>query len=371
MRPAQISKLYALIILSVALAIAGCHTKSADNEADPSESPAKATVTLGRVTRSDISQTLTLTGTAAALPNQDVRVSALVSGRVLQMYVAEGDSVKAGQILAKLDDRSYDGQLKQAEAAEEQAKANLENARLSLERNQDLFKRGIAARKDFEDAQTQNDVAAAGVKQAEATLEIARLQVSRSQIVSPLSGQVVKRFVSVGEQVDGTAAEPVVEVANLRDVEFLGNAPAMYLARLHPGEPVTVTAEALPGKNLTGHVIAISPAVDPATGLGVVRIRIPNPDGALRIGIFLSAQIPVETHTGALVVPAQAIYRDENGDPRVYVVSGDSATAVGVTLGIETKDSVELLSGVKEGDTIILTGGYGLGDKARIQTKGQ
>src|SRR5271167_3947500 len=116
MRTPQIRHALWLIALSLAFTIAGCSSGTADDDATP-ESSAKATVTLTQVTRSGISQTLTLTGTAAALPNEDVRVSALVSGRVLQMYVAEGDSVKAGQVLAKLDDRSYTGQLKQAEAA--------------------------------------------------------------------------------------------------------------------------------------------------------------------------------------------------------------------------------------------------------------
>src|SRR5208282_2259322 len=136
-----------------------------------------------------------LTGTAAALPNQDVRVSALVSGRIAGLTVAEGDTVKVGQILAKLDDRSYRDQLKQAEAAVQQAKANLDNANLSRARNEDLFQRGIVARKDLEDARTQESVANATLQQAEASVELARLQVARSEIASPINGVVAKRFV--------------------------------------------------------------------------------------------------------------------------------------------------------------------------------
>jgi RND family efflux transporter MFP subunit len=351
-----------------ALAIAGCShpaTEEAGGEA------AKAEVTLTRVARAEISQTLTLTGTDAALPNQDVRVSALVAGRIAELKVAEGDRVQAGEVVAKLDDRSYRDQLQQAEAAAQQAKANLENAQLALARNEDLFQRGIVARKDLEDARTQASVAAAAQRQAEAALEIAHLQLTRAEIHSPLNGQVVKRFASVGEQVDGTAAQPIVEIASLREIEFLGNAPAMYLPKMHAGEGVEVKTEAAPGRKFAGRVVAISPAVDPATGVGLVRIRVPNSGGLLRLGTFLSAEIPVETHARALVVPPQAIYRDEAGQPRVFVVSGDSATAAAVELGIETKDRVELLSGVHEGDTVILTGGYGLGDKAKIQARPQ
>ncbi|MGA8365937.1 MAG: efflux RND transporter periplasmic adaptor subunit [Candidatus Acidiferrales bacterium] len=349
-------------------AMAGCSHNAADDESGAAAS-ARAEVTLTRVARADISRVVTLTGTAGALLNQDVRVSALVAGRIVDLKVAEGDRVAIGELLAKLDDLPYRDQLQQAEAAAQQAKASWENAQLAFQRNEDLFNRGIAARKDMEDARTEQSVAAAALRQAEAALELAHLQVARTRILSPLNGEVVKRFVSVGEQVDGTGTQPIVEVANLRDVEFLGNAPAMYLAKMHPGDLVEVTSQSMPGENFPGRVVAISPAVDPVTGLGLVRIRVPNPGGVLRMGVYLSADIPIETHAHALVVPPEAIYRNEAGEPRVFIVNGDTAMAVPVKLGIETKDRIELLSGVKEADTVILRGGYGLGDQAKIQVQ--
>lgn len=357
----------------VALLAASCSHKSGDGDEDAGSPAPQATahVTLTRVSRGDISQIFALTGTAAALPNNDVKVSPLVPGRLAELKVAEGDKVAEGQVLARLDDRTYRDQLQQAEAAQQQAQANLENAKLSQTRNQDLFQRGIAARKDLEDAQTQASVAAAAVRQADATLEIARLNVARCEIVSPLNGLVAKRFVSVGEQVDGTAAQPIVEVANLAEVEFLGNAPAANLAKMHPGEGVNVVSEAVPGQKFPGRVVATSPSIDPSTGVGFVRIRVPNPHAVLRLGMFLSAEISVDTHRHVFVVPAQSIYKDEEGQPRVFVVNQDTAAAVPVKIGIETTDRVELAeaNGVKEGDNIILTGGYGLGDKAKVQVQ--
>ena len=353
------------------LLTAGCSHKSAADDESASNANAKAEVTLTRVERSTISQTLTLNGTASPLPNNDVRVSSFVAGRIAELNVAEGDQVKAGQVVARLDDRPYRSQLQQAEAGQQQAKANFDNAQLARARGEDLFQRGIVARKELEDARTQESVAAAALKQADAALEIAKLQVARCVIVAPLNGAVAKRFVSVGEQVDGTAAQPIVEIANLQEVEFEGNAPAMYLSKLRAGESVSVSAESAAGQKFSGRIQAISPAVDPSTGVGLVRIRIPNPNGALRMGIFLTAEIPVDTHANALTVPAEAIYRDQKSEPRVFVVEQDSATAVPVKLGIETKDRVELTGGeVKEGQTIILTGGYGLPDgQSKIQTK--
>jgi RND family efflux transporter MFP subunit len=357
--------LVAAVVLCTAHGLAGCSHQSADGAAG-NETP-KVTVTVTRVARADISRMLTLTGTAAALPNEDVRVSALPAGRIVELKVAEGDRVRAGELVARLDSRPYQQQLQQAESAVEQSKASLANAKLSFARNRDLFNRGIAARKDMEDAQTQESLAMAADQQAEAALELARLQVARTQVLSPLNGQVVKRFMNVGEQVDGTGAQPIVEIANLSEVEFPGNASALYLAKMHAGEQVDVTTTSVPGKKFPAKVIAISPAVDPSTGVGTVRIRIPNPIGEIRMGVFLSAEIPVENHAHALVVPAEAIYRDEEGNTRVFLVDGDTASAVTVKTGIEANNEVELLSGVKEGDTIIRTGGYGLGDKSQIQ----
>ncbi len=354
-------------VLAGALA-AGC-SKKAGGDDDTAATESVAQVTLTTVTRGDISRILLLNGSVAAPPNLDVKVSSLVPGRIAELTVAEGDRVSQGQLLARIDEHSYRDQLTQAEAAQAQAQANLENAKLTLARNQDLFNRGISARKDLEDSQTQQAVAQAGLSQANAALSIAKLQLSRTEVRSPIAGAVVKRSVSVGEQVDGTAATPIVEVANVAEVELQANIPAADLARLKVGQPVKLTSQAMPGRIYTGHVIAISQAVDPASNAGLVRIRIPNSSDELRLGMFLAAQIPIDTHHNVLLVPPQSIYKDDQGQARIFQVAGDTATAQPVKLGIETPDQVEIIDGATEGEKIILTGGYGLGDKAKISVQ--
>src|SRR5262249_17973539 len=135
-------------------------------------------------------------------------------------------------------------------------------------------------------------------------------------------------------------------------------------------------------------VAAVSPAVDPGSDVGLVRIRIANPKGLLRLGMFLTASLPLETHRNTLLVPPQAIYRGEDSSPHLYRVEeekaqkpdgktetksesggGKVAKVVPVTLGIETPDKVELLSGPHEGDTVVLEGGYGLPDGAKVKDK--
>lgn len=355
-----------------ALCLVACSRKPAggdDENSSEKSASAVAEVTLTPVVRAPISSALTVTGTIAALPNQDVRVSSLVPGRIASMSVAEGDHIEQGQELARIDDRPFQDPLHQAEAAVALAQANLENARLNRARTENLTQRGVAAQKDLEDARTQVSVNEATLHQAEAQLALARLQIARTEVRSPLAGTVVKRFASVGEQVDGTAAQPLFEVASLSVVELFGNVPAVYLGKIRVGQSLEISTESFPGRKFAGRVVAISPAVDPATNMGLVRIRITNPGGLLRLGSFLSAQLPLETKPEALVVPAQAVYRDPKGQAQLYRVKGEDAEAVPVKLGIEAQDRVEVLSGVEAGESVILTGGYGLGEHAKVRVK--
>ncbi|HVA18315.1 MAG TPA: efflux RND transporter periplasmic adaptor subunit [Candidatus Dormibacteraeota bacterium] len=362
----NVGPVFSALMIAAMLMAAGCSGGGSDQAKEP-EMTAEVTVT--KVKRADIRQMVTVSGNVVALPNKDVKVSALVAGRITELNVSEGDRIHAGEVLAEIDSHTYQDQLRQAQAALAQATATVQNAQQNLARNQTLFQRGIAAGKDLEDAKTQLSVAEATQHQAEAAEETARLQIERTKILSPLNGVVAKRFASIGEQVDGTAAQPIVEVANIDEVELSGSLPAVYLGRIHVGETLPITSDASSQKTLPGRVVAISPTVDPATNVGSVRIRIANPGGTLKLGMYLNAQVPVETHANALVVPAEAIYHNESGQSRVYKIEGDTAKAVDVKLGIETKEGVEILSGVKEGDIIILTGGYGLGDTTKVKIK--
>jgi membrane fusion protein (multidrug efflux system) len=385
-----------LLIVSALIltALAGCSHKSGDPDDEGASAELVAPVTVTKVTRADITYTLAVTGTIAALPNQDAKLSSPVPGRIAKVVVAEGDHVSAGQIMAQVDPQTFRDQVRQAEGALEQAKANLQNANANRDRTENLFQRGIAAGKEVEDARTEVRVNQGALNQAEAALSIARQQLARTEIRSPFEGIVVKRFVGVGEQIDGTAAQPVIEVANVKAVELLGNVPAGYLARIHAGQKFAVTNENFPDVTFDASVAAVSPAVDPGSDVGLVRIRIANPKGMLRLGMFLTAPLPLEIHHNALVVPPQAIYRGDDSSPHVYRVeqekpekpgaqdnaksgtkgeaeseSGAVAKIVPVTLGIETADKVELLSGPNEGETVVREGGYGLPDGAKLKVK--
>ncbi len=321
---------------------------------------------VGQVVRQDLVERLTVRGTITASPNQDVRVSALVPGRVTMLHVAEGDAVAAGQVVAEIDPRPFEDQKRQAEAGLLQARAALDNAKLAFDRTDRLFKRGIAAGKEVEDAQTMQATAGAGVQAAEAALDTANRQLARTKVASPIAGRVVKRMVSVGEQVDGTAAQPLLEVANVRVVEMAANVPSEQLAAVTVGQAVDVVTDAYGERVFRGEVIAVAPAVDPTTNAALTRVRVQNPNAALKVGMFAQARIVVGERKGVLTVPPTAIALDESGQAAVYVVSGDMARRVPVRIGLETTGAVELLSGVSEGQAILTTNVHGLAEKARL-----
>jgi RND family efflux transporter MFP subunit len=353
-----------VVVASWLISAVACQGKPAEEEAHPAEVPT-ITAETATVARRTLVDEVVARGTITTVPNEDVKVSALVAGRVNTLRAAEGDSVTKGQVLAELDRQPLEDQRRQAAAAVEQAKAQLENARLNLQRNQQMFERGIAAGKEVEDARTALAAAQAALEQANAALSTANRNVERATVRSPISGQVVKRMVSVGEQVDGTAAQPVIEIANLDRVELAANVPAEHLGRIHAGQTAAVVTDAFEGKTFSGSVLAIAPAVDATTNAGLVRIRINNPGRALKVGMFAEAHVALEEHRDALVVPPPAVVRLDEGAV-VYVVTGDTAQRTAVKVGLEKPDAVEILDGLKEGQTVLTSSVYGLGEKAKL-----
>ena len=351
----------------LSFALAGCGKKDAGDEEKGGEPVPD--VTVAKVVRGPIADNLIVNGNLAGLPNKDAKVAALVPGRIARVLVVEGDRVKPGQPLAELDSTLLQEQERQAAAQVKQAQATVENAKLAAQREETLLQRGVSSRKEVEDARTQLAVAQATLQQQESALATSRAQVSRSIVRAPFDGTVVKRFVAAGEQVDGSAAQPVVEVANIDTLELLGTVPASRLQEIRTGNAFKFQTNAAEGTDFTAKVVSVLPAVDPATNNGTVRIRIDNAKHQLKLGQYLSLDLPLKQTGTTLIVPRQAIYPDESGEPRVYKVTGEDALQVPVQLGVQTKDKAEVVSGVQEGDTVIVTGGYGLPEKSKVHIK--
>ena len=354
-------------MLLAALAAPGCTRTASDEEIASPEVPT-ITAETGVVARRDLVEPLVVRGAIVALPNQDVKLAAQVPGRVTAMAVAEGDVVRAGQVVAEIETLPLEDQQRQARASLAQAQAALENARLNLARSERLLERGIAAGKEVEDARNQAASAEAGFEQAQAALATADRQLGRAHVRSPISGQVVRRFVGVGEQVDGTPAQPLLEVANVERVEVAAHVGAEPLGRVRVGQKAKVVTDAWAERAFDGEVVAIAPAIDPATNAALVRIRVKNPERLLKVGMFAEVLIGLQEKKAVLVVPPSAVSKGEVG-AAVYVVSGDEAARTKVTLGLETPEAVEVLSGVTEGQKVLTSGVHGLGERAKLGSK--
>ena len=365
-RPASAPALLAAV-LAAALAAPACTRSASDEEIESAPVPTIAAET-GTVTKRDLVDSLLVRGSVTAPPNQDVRLAAQVPGRVVAMRVAEGDSVRAGEVVAEIETPPLEDQQRQARAAHSQARVGLENAKLNLARTERLFERGIAAGKEVEDARSQAAAAEAALEQAQAALATADRQLARAHVTSPISGQVVKRFVGVGEQVDGTPGQPLLEIANVERVEMAAHVSADRLGRVRVGQKAEVVSDAFPDRRFEGVVLAISPAIDPATNAALVRLRVVNPERALMVGMFAQARIGLAEKKGVLVVPPSALSRSEAGTA-VYVVSGQDATRTPVEVGLETPEAVELVSGVKEGQKVLTSAVHGLGERAKLAAK--
>jgi len=352
------------LLITALVWVVGCGKDESGKDSTPVPEVTVTTVRKGTVT-----QNLFVSGNLVALPNRDAKISALVPGRIQSVKVAEGDFVQSGQDLAQLDNPSLHDQFAQAEATITQAKANVENAKIAAERAEGLLSRGIAARKEVEDAKTQLSVNQAQLKQAEAAASAARTQAERLTIRAPFAGTVVHRFLGAGEQVDGTSAQPVLEIADIGTLELLGTVPASRLSAIPKGTRFSFQTSAVPDATFAAHIIDALPAVDPATDNGAVRIRIENGKHLLKLGMFVSVELPLKQSASGLIVPKQAVYPDESGQPHLYKVKGDEAEFVPVEIGVQTKDEAQILSGVQAGDTVILAGGYGLPEKAKVRLK--
>ena len=355
-----------VVVLLTLVALTTCSTHHGE-EVDTTAIPE---VTVAKVERVRLQTKIVVNGNLAGLPNRDAKLAPLVPGRIARVLVTEGDRVIAGQVLAELENAQLKDQERQAEAAVAQAEANLENARASAKRNENLLQRGIAARKEVEDARTQLAVSEAAHRQASAAFSVAKSQLGRAEIRAPFAGTVVRRFLGVGDQVDGSGGQPVVEVAAIEALELLGTVPANRLNDIKTGETFKFTTDAAPGATFEARVVAALPAVDPATNNGTVRVRIQNPKRLLKLGQYLSLELPSKESSPRLVVPKQAIYPGESGEPHVYVVKGEEADMVPVVVGAQTGEQAEIISGVSDGDSVIVNGGYGLPEKSKVRVKG-
>ncbi|MEP6652314.1 MAG: efflux RND transporter periplasmic adaptor subunit [Myxococcales bacterium] len=312
------------VSLAWAAAGGGCRRGPADGVEVPA-GPKR--VHCGTLVARQVSDTIELHGTVAPLPDRDAQIAPQVAGRILHVLVREGDRVQRGQPLAHIDPAGLADQAQQAGAQLAKAQAETRLAGVSRTRVGRVFERGIAARQELDDAEARLATAQASEADARAASHIANRQLERATVRSPLAGVVLKLFRKSGELVDGTPTTPLVEVGDPSQLELVAPATAADLVQARPGQAAAIEVPALPSVHLRGAVAAVSPAVDRATGLGVVRVAIDASGGTTPpVGVTGTTRIDVGRQRSALAAPAAAL-RAASGDNAEMVVCGDDARA--------------------------------------------
>ena len=315
--------------------------------------------------RTTITDRLSLIGSLRA--QQRVEVTSKVSGRLPEVRVDRGDRVKAGQIVARLEDDELRQQVRRADAAIQvaraflaQREAELANRETELERYRNLSADGVVSSQQLETASTnlqvtraQMSLADAQVAQAEAELEELRIRLGQTEIASPLTGVVATRYVDAGAFV--SPATPIFLILDLSTMLTVINVPERDINKIRVGSAAKVTVDALAGEEFTGRVVRISPILDPQTRTAPVEIELENSGEHLKAEMFARVDLNLETEREALLVPRDAlVYRNDRQG--VFVVDAETARFQAVTTGLTEGDLVEIVEGVGDRDVIVSRG---------------
>ncbi len=278
--------------------------------------------------------------------------SELPGYRVAAVYVDEGDWVKQGQAMAKLDDALLQAQIAQAEATLATQKANLAFKQSQLTRAESLEQEGAFSKELLEQRRMETAGANASLAASEAAVNEMKVRQSRMTLRAPVAGMILQRTIRPGD-ISGSAAGPYFRIARDGLVELDAELPDAKLALIKEGSPATVTLST--GETISGKVRFISPRVDANTSLGRARVALPF-DKILRPGSFAEARFGSASANGVLSVPASAI-RYESGGPSVMLVSSDNKVSqVRVKLGERTGDYVQLVEGPPAGSRVLSSG---------------
>ncbi|GAB4245210.1 MAG: hypothetical protein Kow00109_21220 [Acidobacteriota bacterium] len=330
------------------------------------------TVRAYRVKQRPISSYIIANTTLEAV--REVTVYSRVSANVVELFAEEGDIVRQGQLLCRLEDREIRNELEQAEIAVRQAEVSLEQAQVrarlseaSFQRAKTLFEQGLMSQEEFDQVRLQNDTDALAltnaqrqVEAARARLEAAQIQLDYTTVESPINGVVTQRLIDVGDRVNMN--EVLFTIQEFPPLWARIYVPERYLPSLRIGEETLVRFDSLPGREFRGRIKLISPTVDANTGTVKVTVELNNTSNVLRPGMFGTVYIATETRPNAVVVPKKAVVRERDQN-YVYVINEDNTvTRRQVQLGLAEEDYVEITQGVQAGEAVVTVGVETLND---------
>lgn len=348
----MIGKFKKLVIILTLIALPfvfyGCSGNSNAQVKNEKEEEAGIPVETAQVTQGSV--TATYTGSTSLEADGEALVVAKVGGVVEKIFVEEGDSVRVGQVLAKLDDEQYKLELNQAESI-------LERLSNDYERNLSLFKNKIVSKESYEKTKSEYDT-------QKATCDLAQLRLNYTEIKAPINGIVSQRLIKVGNMVK--LEQPTFQITDFDPLLAVLHVPEREMSKLQIGFPANLTADALSDSEFKGKILRISPIVDAGTGTFKVTVGIRDKTRRLKPGMFTRVKIVYDSHENTLLVPKDAVLT-EDSEAWAFLVSDGAVTKTEVSVGYSNSTHVEILSGLSLGDTIVTTGLGSLKDGSKVK----
>ncbi len=367
----------ALSVLLLTSFFSGC---AGDEERGEARAPAPVEVAPVEVGRIELRRQLS----GSLRPSADFYAAPRISGQVKELRVRVSDPVERGQVIVVLDDAELVQSVKQAEANLLVAKANLKAAEARMEtavkdseRAEKLRERGISSDAQLESAQAEKlsaeaamAVAEAQIARAEAELESARIELGETRVRANWTGGdekriVAERLVDEGDAV--SANQPLFRIVNLDPLLGVVQVTERDYSKIHPGDSLTVRADAFPEEVFSGEVTRVAPVFSEESRQAQVEFEVENADQRLKPGMFVRVSLVLEVNEEAVIVPDLAIVRRNDVDG-VFVLGGDRQTAHWrpVEIGIRDGDRIEITEGDISGEVITL-GQQLVNDGSRVQ----
>lgn len=332
--------------LLTAFFLAACQPGADDADSGKDENPA-IPVEIATPTRGDIFAVYT--GTAPIEAFADAMVNAKVGGEVRDILVEEGDDVRSGDVLARLDGDRLRLEMEQAEA-------NLHKLQRDYQRNIDLSERGLISTGDFEKIQYEMEA-------LQATHDLAKLELSYTEIRAPIDGVVSERFIKLGNTIDVNA--PTFQVTSLEPLVSYLHVPEREYRRIDPGQDAAIRIDALSGTRFNALVSRVSPVVDPATGTFKITIEVSDPSRRLKPGMFGRISIIYDKHANAMQIPRSAIV-EEAGESAVFVIADNIAERRVIQTGYAEGGQIEVLEGLGESEEFVIVGQTSLKNGSKV-----
>lgn len=344
-----------------ALLLAGCG-RAAPEEV---ESETAVPVTTAPAITGAITAHVRAAGVITPAPGAELTVVAPEAARIVEMPKAEGDVVRAGDLLVRFEIPTAAAEAQKQQAEIQRAQARVAAAQAAETRLKDLFERGVAARREVEEATREVADAQADLTGARAAAGAANTAAARSVVRATFNGVVSKRAHNPGDFVEAAASDPVLTVVDPRRLEVTAQVALGDVLRVRVGAPAQI-ADAAEGTAAALKVASLPAAVKEGTATVPVRLAFAG-TSTYPVGAPVQVDIDAESHDGVVLVPAEAVVH-EGEEAAVFVVAGDKAQRRAIRIGLEDDEHAEVTEGLKTGETVVTSNTNGLPDGAAITT---